>query len=593
MFAAVGALSARQASQQVASDAGEALFQLGSRMSVGLDTVMFERYREVQNLATLEPLFDAELDPARWRKMIEQMQRSFPDYTWIGLADPAGVVLAATGGVLEGQSVAQRTWFEKARLAPFAGDVHGAVLLASLLPGYASGEPLRLVDVAAPIRRDGRLIGVLGAHLDWKWGEEARSRVLKSLPTGRGIEMLVFDAKGQVLLGAAGGADVRPLASLDALMALRHSIQPWNDGRFYLTAAARGNGFRDNSGLGWTVLARQPVTTAFEVAEGVQRQLWGFGLLGAALFGLLGWWLAGRLTAPLRAVAAETLNMLPLQPGRDRRADEVALLAHALGDLVAQLRAREQELLQHNDLLEHRVEARTLSLERANADMKSFSRHVAHDLKGPIGGIGSAIRQVLSNSQGRLDAASARMLGLMMSECDRLRGLVDDLMTLSSVEQGALRREPVDMAELVRVVVDVIHAQVLTGAATGSRETAVEIGPLPEVVGDPVLLRQVWQNLLANAYKFSSRTAAPRIRVHAELTPAEYVFYVEDNGPGFDAAQAEQLFTPFHRLAGTADLPGSGIGLTIVKRIVHRHGGRVGAAQAAGGGASFFFALLR
>lgn len=594
IFSAVAIVSGQQARRQVGNDIGESLTLLASRMAASLDNGLFERYREIQNVASFSELFATEDQPDRWRPVLEQLQRTYQHYAWIGVTDADGTVLAATGGLLETRNVSQRPWFKEARSAPFVGDVHEAVLLASLLPGLTGSEPPRFVDVAAPIVRGDRKIGVLGAHLSWKWAEERRQNVLKPVEAERRVDVLIVDRDGNPLLGPLGRADARlPQSRIAPLLLRGHGTETWNDGQDYLTAAVRASGHRDYAGLGWTVLVRQPIDTALAPARQLQWQIVGIGLLGAGLFGLFGWWLAGRLTAPLRDVARQA-QALAVEgwpgAGDGRPRNEIAQLSTSLGTLMSRLQQRGQELLRLNETLEQRVSERTQALELANADLKSFSHSVSHDLKGPIGSMGIALRQVLDQEGERLDARSRNLLKLLTAECDRLRLLVDELMVLAQVEQQDLQHVVVPMEDLARSVADQLRSAQPVDAG---RAVEVVIAELPQVEGDAILLEQVWQNLLANAFKFSRRTASPRVEITAETTDDEVAYCVSDNGAGFDMRQAARLFGAFQRLHRSSEFPGTGIGLSIVKRVVHRHGGRVWAHSIPGQRTSFHFALPR
>ena len=598
IFTAVAVVSGQQARRQVGNDIGESLTLLASRMAASLDHGLFERYREIQNVASFSELFNTEGDPDRWRPVLEQLQHTYQHYAWIGVTDMNGTVLAATGGLLETVDVSQRPWFKEARSAPFVGDVHEALLLASLLPGLTDGEPPRFVDVAAPIVRGDRKIGVLGAHLSWKWAEERRQNVLRPVEAERRVDVLIVDRDGNPLLGPLGRADARlPPSRIAPLLLRGHGTETWSDGQDYLTAAVRGPGYRDYTGLGWTVLVRQPIDTALMPARRLQWQITAIGLLGAGLFGLFGWWLAGRLTAPLRDVARQAQALAVEgwpEPADGAPRNEIAQLSTSLGTLMTRLQQRSQELQRLNETLEQRVGDRTMALEQVNADLKSFSHSVSHDLKGPIGSIGMALRHVIEQEGDRLYQRSQDMLKLLTTECDRLGTLVDELMVLAQVEQQELQQVAVPMEAQAGTVVDQLRAT--HSAAAGQPPPAaveVVIAELPPAVGDPILLRQVWQNLLANAFKFSRRAASPRVEITAETTDDELIYCVSDNGAGFDMHQVPRLFSAFQRLHRSSEFPGSGIGLSIVKRVVHRHGGRVWAHSVPNERTSFYFALPR
>jgi signal transduction histidine kinase len=597
LFVAVGLLSGQQARRQIEAETGAALAQIASRMAVTLDAGMYERQREIQNLASLEALIDGTIKPGAWRALVDRMQTTFLHYSWIGVTDAEGLVIAGTGGVLEGVSVAKRPWFIQGFQRPFVGEVHEALLLAKLLPPANGNEPLRLLDFAAPIMEGGRTLGVLGAHLNLAWVEERRQQVLDSLGADRGIEIVVLDGRGQRAVGPEQPAWSPPAeGGTPALLSRSHAVMPWGDGQRYLTAAVRARGFQSYEGLGWVVLVRQPESTAMAGAARLEQRIWAFGLIGAAMFGVIGWWLAGRLTRALRALVAQAQNITAATaaasagagPAAVGRGSEEAQLALSLETLVGSLRQREQALVAANESLELRVAERTQALSHANADLQSFSRSVAHDIKGPIGSVGMVLKQLLEDPAGRLAERQQRMLSLLVAECQRMGQLVDELMTLAMVEQRALQSVPVPMNALVRAVLDELRTQPQPAA---SAPAAVVVQPLPDVRGDPLLLRQVWHNLLANALKFSARTPTPRVEVRAEARADEIIFCVVDNGAGFDMSQAPRLFEVFQRLHKASEFQGTGVGLSIVKRVVHRHGGRVWAHAALGQGAQFYFAL--
>jgi light-regulated signal transduction histidine kinase (bacteriophytochrome) len=158
-------------------------------------------------------------------------------------------------------------------------------------------------------------------------------------------------------------------------------------------------------------------------------------------------------------------------------------------------------------------------------------------------------------------------------------------MVLSQVEQNPLQSGPVPMRELAQAVADELLAR------PGAIQAEVLIGSLPDATGDAVLLRQVWHNLIANALKFSAGAESPRIVIGAQHAGTECFYRVQDNGVGFDASQASRLYGVFQRLHEPSEFPGTGVGLSIVKRVVHRHQGRVGAVSRPGEGAQFWFVL--
>ena len=586
LFTVVGLLSGEQARRNSEQEAGVTLNQLANRLMLSLDTGMYERFREVQNLAAVGALINTEIGAAEWRALIDRLQSTYPYYSWVGVTDAQGVVIAATGGLLEGQDASQRPWFANGKQQPFVGDVHEARMLAALLPKRADGEPIRLVDFSTPLGAGDSVTGVLGAHLSWDWAEERYREVLSSVDSARGIEIKVIGANRERLLGDVSFdlADLTP--QVLAALADEPALVIKRNGERYLYSVARSKPYQTYPGLGWYVLVRQPVETALAEAMFLQQRIWAFGILGAALFGLAGAWLARRLTAPLRAVAERAKRVsADLAPSEHRSRDEVTQLSSSIDTLVAQLQRRDRELSGLSDSLDARVDQQTLSLRERNEDLQSFGRSVSHDLKGPIGTMGMVLRHVVEEQGAGLADSPRHLLSEVSRECERLTTLIDELMSLAMVEQGPLSTQPVPMGLLVE--------QVLTGlrATPEGARVDVQVGALPTVNGDPVLLRQAWQNLISNAFKYSSRSPQPQVRISAVAAGDEVVFTVKDNGVGFDMARADRLFVVFQRLHRASEFQGTGVGLSIVKRVVQRHRGRVGARSAPGEGAEFFFAL--
>lgn len=580
LFGAVGHLSATDARQQSERDSAAALQQFADQLAQRLDADMAARHRDIGQLVRLHELLELNPDLDRWRLVLEKLQQSNPHYSWIGLASMNGRVLAATQGILEGADMAQRPWFGKGRQQTSLTDVHEAKLLAKLLPS-TPGEPLRFVDVSAPLRQGGQTVGVIGAHLSWAWAEQRRKEALSGDGSRRGIEIVLIDRQATIELGPRSPA-LQPATpeQVKALLAGPQTLS-WSDGQRYMSAASASKPSNDYPGMGWVVVVRQPEGLALAQAIALERRLIWLSTLGVALFGMLGWVLADRLTRPLRRVAAQAQTMF--DPGQEAPPhDEVDQLARTLASLLESLKKREEALSAMNEALESRVQVRTESLRMANEDLRAFSRSVSHDIQGPLGSMAQLLKQALQHDQTSLPERSAKVMLEVAQECDRLKQLSAELLTLAMVEQRELDETPVDHGALVQAIIGQMQQGV------GSFPT-VQVGPLPTLPGDPVMLRQVWSNLLSNAAKFSAKSGCPRIEVTAQAKSGEVVFTVADNGVGFDEAHRDRLFGVFQRLHSPSQFPGTGVGLSIVRRVVERHGGRVWADSSPGQGARFHF----
>jgi light-regulated signal transduction histidine kinase (bacteriophytochrome) len=238
------------------------------------------------------------------------------------------------------------------------------------------------------------------------------------------------------------------------------------------------------------------------------------------------------------------------------------------------------------DDLERRVDERTAELTALNKELEAFSYSVSHDLSAPLRNISGFAQLLQKRVDGLPDEKSARYLTTITEETQRMGVLIDCLLDFSKLNRTQLQRIPVN---LNRLVAEVQQESVLD---TQGRSIEWQVEPLPEVLGDWHLLKQVFANLLSNAIKYTRTQAHARITIGCEAgNPEEVVVFVKDNGVGFNMKHATKLFGVFQRLHSMKEFEGTGIGLANVQRIVHRHGGRVWAEAAENQGAAFFFTL--
>lgn len=260
--------------------------------------------------------------------------------------------------------------------------------------------------------------------------------------------------------------------------------------------------------------------------------------------------------------------------------------------LVAKLEERNRELdrvrdelHQSNESLEARVRERTTELEVANQQLESFAFFVSHELRSPlraIEGFSSILREDLAAST---TVAGKRMFAAIERNTARMGQLIEDLLRFSRLTREPVRKQKIDILQLVHLALAELRPHV------ASRKVDVIVGELPSAVGDESLLKQVLLNLLNNALKFTRTREAARVEIGSEHVDGERVYFIRDNGIGFDMRQADRLFSAFERLHTDAQFEGSGVGLEIVQNIIRRHGGRVWAESAPDQGATFFFVL--
>ncbi len=269
---------------------------------------------------------------------------------------------------------------------------------------------------------------------------------------------------------------------------------------------------------------------------------------------------------------------------RDASGRSVRMIG-ALQDITERKKAHAQ-LLVFNAELEQRVALRTQELQTLNKELETFCYSVSHDLRAPLRGIAGFAEILTRNHAGALDDTARNYLGRINTATHRMDQLIDDLLELSRVSREEMRSEPVDLSAIAREIL----AQLRQRAPEREVETFVEDGL--RTVGDARLLRIALENLLGNAWKFTSGTSAARISFTA--AGAEHgadAFAVSDNGAGFDMRYADKLFGPFQRLHRATEFPGTGIGLATVQRIVSRHGARISASAEPGKGATFILAF--
>jgi PAS domain S-box-containing protein len=252
---------------------------------------------------------------------------------------------------------------------------------------------------------------------------------------------------------------------------------------------------------------------------------------------------------------------------------------------ITDLKRAEEQVRRLNAELELRVHDRTSELEASTRELDSFAYSVSHDLRAPLRAL-DGFSQVLLDDYGRqIDTTGRDYLRRIQAATRRMAGLIDDLLDLSRATRAELVRQPVNLSALARDVVSELER------ADPERQTEIVIQEGLTCPGDSELLRLVLQNLLSNAWKFTSKRPDGRIEVGSADRDGLPAFYVRDNGAGFDMAHAEKLFVPFQRLHSAADFEGNGVGLAIVARILNRHGGRAWAEGEPGRGATFFFVL--
>lgn len=322
---------------------------------------------------------------------------------------------------------------------------------------------------------------------------------------------------------------------------------------------------------------------------------------GVALLALLTAWVLGgklqqRISGPILSLAATATavadrhdySVRAPEAGRD----ELGLLTGAFNHMLGRIQDQESALQRYATQLEERVAERTRELEArnadlvaANAELDAFAYSVSHDLRAPLRSIDGFSQVLLEDYGAKLDEAGHESLRRVRAASQRMGHLIDDLLKLARLTRSEIRAEPVDLSAVAEAVV----ADLRVGAP--DRHVEVVIAPGATAVGDARLLRILLDNLLSNAWKYTSRRADARIEFGKQDRNGQKAYYVRDNGAGFDMRYADKLFGLFQRLHTSSEFEGLGIGLATARRIVNRHGGQIWADAVVGGGATFFFTL--
>ena len=499
----------------------------------------FDRVKEVAISLSTRVRFRFLIKQGRWEDamaILYQVPRDFPFVDRIFIADTAGTLMADYPPLpdVRGRNFAFRDWYTGTRAGwtPYLSEVYQR----------AAAPQINVVTISCAIRESGgeNVIGILVVQisletlLDW----------IKEIKVGNAGILYAIDHTGTV----AAHPRYDPQAGLidysdrSVTQAARNGdpgvriLRDHTSDQMLLTA------FAPVQGYGWTVIAEEREDLAFEAQNATLRTI--LFIYSAMLF----------LTV---------------------------VLAFAIIRIVAENQRAREEIQTLNNNLKQRAQ----QLEEANRDLEGFSYSVSHDLRAPLRHIDGFAQLLQTEVAGKLDHEGKRFISVIIQSTERMNRLIDDLLMFSRMGRTEMRTVSIPMDALVQEVLGPMNNDVR------DRGIRLSVDSMPVIKGDPSMMRQVWVNLISNALKYTGKTPQPVIEIRHKLENGEHVFSVSDNGAGFDMQYAGKLFGVFQRLHGIEEFEGTGIGLAIVQRIVHRHNGRVWAEGAIGKGAAFFFVL--
>lgn len=372
----VGLYVGQIATEELADFGGQTLHVSARSAADLLAANLGERDKEIRLLSQLPAFTRDDLRHPELARAMDLRLQASGEYAWIGMTDAQGIVLQATGGLLVGQDVSQRPWFQAAREAPYTGDVHEALLLAKQFPQRARKEPLRFIDFAAPVRDErGRLRGVLSAHAHWSWVTDTVESVMTLSAARRQVEVLIADRTGRILypFQHVGTLTLPPRERASA----HYEALRWPDGKVYLTSVAEVSA-PTSTPLGWRVVLRQPLDAALQPVRVLRQQLLLFGLVAALVFALIAYRLATRVSQPIEQLARamqhiEKGDQPPVYPKPHEQVTEIRQLSDSMQSMTGALLRHEQELEALNASLEQQVRERTDALSIANKELERLA----------------------------------------------------------------------------------------------------------------------------------------------------------------------------------------------------------------------------
>lgn len=396
------------------------------------------------------------------------------------------------------------------------------------------------------------------------------------------LQGILFDDKGEILARYSAN---------DSLSRAPESLPEWMGTRFTDGRAAHIEPVvLDNRPLGmlYLQLDMSVIYERFILYLGIAGCILAVSFILAFLFSTR---MQKNLTTPILDLAG-TARIISEQRNFSLRAkkyyeDEIGVLTEAFNKMLVRIEHQNQEIVSFNQDLEKKVAARTKELEMAYQEMEAFSYMVSHDLNAPLRHIDNYVSLYLERQDGKLDEAGKKTLDAISRNARKMRQLIEDLLTFSQLGRKEMTRSKVSMMAMVKEII-AEHEKIAS-----QRSINFKVHKLPIAYADSVTIRQVWDNLISNAIKYSGRTTNSQIEIKSWEKPHEIIYCVADNGVGFDMKDYDKLFNPFQRLHNQSQFEGTGVGLAIVDRIISKHGGKVWAESKHNEGARFYFSLPR
>jgi signal transduction histidine kinase len=331
----------------------------------------------------------------------------------------------------------------------------------------------------------------------------------------------------------------------------------------------------------WQILIEFPRQALVQTVNNFLFWMSSAGLVVLLIGIVLAWTMSRNITRPLKQLTSAATSIaagnLSTKVAVDRY-DELGKLARAFNAMSVQIQNAQEGL-------ENKVIERTAQLEAVNKELEAFSYSVSHDLRAPLRAV-NGYAQILKEDYGaQLDPEANRIMNAIMSNAHMMGQLIDDLIAFSRISRKEVAHHQIDMKQLAETCLQEIQE------INGRKKYEVQIDPLPNCYGDQSMIKQVWLNLISNAVKYSSHEKDPRIEIGYKNDDKGHIYFVKDNGVGFDMQYSHKLFGVFQRLHSPEIFEGTGVGLALAKRIINKHSGDIWAESAPGKGATFYISL--
>ncbi len=437
------------------------------------------------------------------------------------------------------------------------------------------------ITIATPVRSSaGQIIGIWAGGLKLEdFSQIARGELEAGAPQRYGY---ITDSRGLIIAHQVRPKYVQDQTDFSSAPPVRAALAG-QDGAMQYICPIEGQeelgAYMPLPAIGWAVVYVVPMQIAFAPLTRLRNATLSITVIIAIIATIVGLAMVRQITKPLGQLAAATVKMGTgdlSQRVKVTTGDEIGQLGAEFNQMAVSLSEKEASLRQH-----------AVRLEAANKELEAFSYSVSHDLRAPLRAIDGFSRVLLEDYIDKLDDEGKRYLNIIGSNTRKMGQLIDDLLLFSRLGRQEIRRSDINMEKLAKTVFEELKLSV------PERKLQIIINTLFPAQGDQAMVRQVLVNLLSNSIKFTRPKETAVVEVDGRSEGDENIYAIKDNGVGFDMQYVGKLFGVFQRLHSTEEFEGTGVGLAIVQRIIHRHGGRVWAEGEVGKGATFFFTLPR